>query len=212
MEVINIFKTNDAAKSAKIAQSIVVPDLDGSPKPEAQSIVSPRTPPSGEPPRVRLKFISDVIRRRFMSQVFSILLVIKLSAIEVCWRWHHISAAKVIKVGLQIQSLCILSFVLLITCLPDVRHFADNNRWIAILMTIVGLTAFTSMAVWEEVRLRSPYNLIVLAIFTIAQGIIVAMSTLIIPSELVMITDRKIDLFFNLKRARNNFRSFKSLD
>lgn len=185
MKVMNVFKSNDAAKPVRNAQSVAV--LIGSPKLEVQSSDSSRTALPKKAPREGLKFISDFIRRRFMSRVFSILLVIELSEIKVCCRWHHIRAVKVIKVGLQIQSSCNLSSVLLMTHLPGVRNFADNNRWIAIFMTIVGLATFTSMVVWEEVRHRSPYNLIVLATFTIAEGVIVAMSTLIIPSELVII-------------------------
>lgn len=78
-----------------------------------------------------------------------------------------------------------LGFVFLFTYHDGAREFAMRNVWIAITAIIVGLATIIAISCCESVRHTSPHNFIVLAIFTIAEGYVVGMSTMHAQPEVV---------------------------
>lgn len=79
-----------------------------------------------------------------------------------------------------------LCFAISFTYIHQIRELVDRNRWTIFIGLFVGLVAFGSMAAWRIVRHTSPLNYILLSIFTISEGFLVGMSTLFIPSALVI--------------------------
>lgn len=70
--------------------------------------------------------------------------------------------------------------------MPGVRHFAACNLWMTAIAVIVGLAALASVGLWKRVRRKLPHKIVALSLLTIAEGYVVAMSTLIVPYELVI--------------------------
>lgn len=80
----------------------------------------------------------------------------------------------------------ILGFVVSFRYVPGIRHFAACNLWITAIAVIIGLAALASVGLWKRVRRKWPHKIVALSLFTIAEGYVVGMSTLIVPYELVI--------------------------
>lgn len=78
-----------------------------------------------------------------------------------------------------------LGFVFLFTYHDGAREFAEKTVWPAIVALVVGFATIIAISCCESVRHTSPHNFIVLAIFTIAEGYIVGVSTLHAKPEVV---------------------------
>lgn len=85
----------------------------------------------------------------------------------------------------QVQLLMTLGFVFLFTFHGPSRQFAATNMWLAITAIILAFATIIAISCCEGVRRTSPHNFIVLAIFTIAEGYVVGMSTFQAPPEVV---------------------------
>lgn len=78
-----------------------------------------------------------------------------------------------------------LGFVFLFTYHDGAREFAVQNIWLLLTAVIVGCATILAISCCESVRHTSPHNFIVLAIFTVAEGYVVGMSTLHAQPEVV---------------------------
>lgn len=83
--------------------------------------------------------------------------------------------------------LCTLGFVLLFVQHQQTRLFAINNMWLFFVALIAVLVTIISLSCCEGVRRTSPTNMIFLAIFTIAESIMVAYATISYEKDVVII-------------------------
>lgn len=82
--------------------------------------------------------------------------------------------------------LCTLGFVLLFVQHDATRLFAVKNMWLFFVALIAVLVTIISLSCCEGVRRTSPTNMIFLAIFTIAESIMVAYATISYPRDVVI--------------------------
>lgn len=74
--------------------------------------------------------------------------------------------------------MCTLVCVMLVTYHQPTTVFAQKNWWIFIVALVGVLVTIISLSCCEGVRRTSPTNMIFLAIFTIAESIMVAYATI----------------------------------
>lgn len=74
--------------------------------------------------------------------------------------------------------MCTLVCVMLFVHHPGTQRFAENNFWLFIVALVAVLVTIISLSCCEGVRRTAPTNMIFLAIFTIAESILVAYATL----------------------------------
>lgn len=83
--------------------------------------------------------------------------------------------------------LCTLGFVLLFVKHDGTREFAAHNFWLFFVALVAVLVTIISLSCCEGVRRTAPTNMIFLAIFTIAESIMVAYATLNYEEDVVSI-------------------------
>lgn len=87
--------------------------------------------------------------------------------------------------SVQVQLIFTAGMVWLFTSHQPTREFAFQNMWLLIVAIIVMFVTIIMISCCEGVRRATPHNFIVLGLFTLAEGFVVAFGTMRFEAEIV---------------------------
>lgn len=128
-------------------------------------------PPYADPEDPEAKgfeFNDQSIRKGFIRKVFSILTVSNDKT--VCYQRTDSGNGNYYSYSFQVQLLVTIGFVCLFIFHQPTQVWVTNNSWLWIVSLVVLVVTMIVLACCDGVRRKSPVNIIILGIFTLAMS------------------------------------------